>query len=213
MCNKKPGTRCSPHALEALESAKKELDAAFTHVQKDRSSKSILAFQDAKKRMEDAQFEYNLSPDGQKILVIQLSSTPVGTPERAELTRKFGITQRCIERRKGALQELEGPVSNAEFAQAKVLTDRYMASSIDPDADNDAKVFQIGAITKELNSNYEMMSRQLVEHLNKDKAEVGHFESEGTKERLIKRMRVNRLVADNLEKRRASVKNRLMATV
>lgn len=213
MCNKKPGTRCSPHALEALESAKKELDAAFAHVQKGRSSKSILAFQDAKKKLEDARFEYNLSPDGQKILVIQLSSTPVGTPERAELTRKFGITQRCIERRKGALQELEGPMSEVEFAQAKVMAERYMASSIDPDANRDAKVSQIGAITKELNGNYEMMSRQLVDHLNKDKAEVGSFESEGTKERLIKRMRINRLVVDDLEKRRAKMKDRSLTTV
>lgn len=210
MCNKKPGTRCSPHALEAMESAKKELDAAFVRVQKDRSSTAILAFQDAKRRLEDAQFEYNLSPDGQKILVIQLSSTPTGTPERAELTRKFGITQRCIERRKGALQELESPISDAEFAQAHVTSDRYMATSVDPDATKNEQSSQIGAITKELNGNYEMMSRQLVDHLNKDKSVVGSFDSEGTKDRLIKRMRINRLVADELEKKRAKLSDRAM---
>lgn len=196
MCNKKPGTRCSPHALEAVESAKKDLDAAFRHVKTDRTSKSILQFQDAKKKLEDAQFEYSLSPDGQKILTIQLSSATKGSPERADLSKQFGLTQRCIERRRGALAELEGPVSQSEVIHAKKETQRYLMGYTDQSASSSDQVIQISALTKELNSDYEAMSRQLVEHLNTDGSDVG------TKARLINYMRTNRLVADSLEKER-----------
>lgn len=196
MCNKRPGTRCSPHALEALESAKKNLDAAFKDVKTDRSSRSILLFQDAKKKLEDAQFEYNLSPDGQKILIIQIGGAAKGSEERGNLTKQFGLTQRCIERRKGALQELESPITDVELQQAKRESSRYLQSYTDMSSTPQERASQIGALTKELNDQYEAMSKTLVDHLNKDETPIS------TREQLIRYMRSNRMVVDYLEKER-----------